>query len=305
MSQSSLRAIVAYDGSVGGAQAAALAGSMAWPAGSTVRIVSVFDPLPTMIAPPWSGGGAMASVELDAEVTAGLEAELGELVQRLAGPGRGIEGIVRRGRPASVIIDEARTLDADLVIVGSRGHGSIASLLLGSVSAEVVDQAACPVLVARRASFGRVLFASDGSPSALTAEAVLARWPLFEGLPVRVVAVADVFEPWRSGIAPTMYAVAMEAYEADIEAARTVSRGVADEAVERLRAAGRQADAEVRGGDPAAEIIRAADAWGADLVVLGSHGRTGLARFVLGSVARNVVHAGNASVLVVREAVRA
>ncbi|MGH2513958.1 MAG: universal stress protein [Candidatus Limnocylindrales bacterium] len=297
--------LVAWDGSAGGQQAAGLATSMAWPAGSVVRLVSVFDPVPLMIAPRWAGGSSPISVELDAEIMAGLRADLDALVARLGGPGRTVEGSVLRGRPASVIVDEARSFEADVVIVGSRGHGSIAALLLGSVSAEIVDQAPCPVLVARRPAPERVLFATDGSASAATAEAVIASWPIFAELPIRVVAVADVTEPWRSGVAPTMYGLAMDAYTVDLEAAQLENRRLADASVERLQAAGRQAVSEVRTGDAAAEIILAAEAFDAGLVVLGSRGRTGLARFVLGSVARNVVHAGTASVLIVREAVRA
>ena len=57
----------------------------------------------------------------------------------------------------------------------------------------------------------------------------------------------------------------------------------------------------MRTGDAAAEIIAAAAEVGADLVVIGSRGRTGLASVVLGSVARNVLHGSTASVLVVHE----
>jgi nucleotide-binding universal stress UspA family protein len=58
----------------------------------------------------------------------------------------------------------------------------------------------------------------------------------------------------------------------------------------------------MRHGDPAAEIIAGAEASGADLIVLGSRGLTGLTRLLLGSVARNVLSGSTASVLVVRDA---
>jgi nucleotide-binding universal stress UspA family protein len=72
-----------------------------------------------------------------------------------------------------------------------------------------------------------------------------------------------------------------------------------------LRAAGRDSTADLRSGDAAAEIIEAIGEWQADLVVMGSRGRTGLTRLLLGSVARNVVHGTSASILVVRAAVEA
>jgi len=78
---------------------------------------------------------------------------------------------------------------------------------------------------------------------------------------------------------------------------------IGDESVARLRAAGREAEADIRTGDAAAEIIGVAAELKADLVVLGSHGRTGLTRVLLGSVAQNVLHGGTSSVLIVREAI--
>ena len=52
------------------------------------------------------------------------------------------------GYPAPTLIDEAR--EADLLVVGSRGHGAFAGMLLGSVSQHCAQQAACPVVIVRR-----------------------------------------------------------------------------------------------------------------------------------------------------------
>ena len=68
-----------------------------------------------------------------------------------------------------------------------------------------------------------------------------------------------------------------------------------------LRAAGLSAEADRREGDAATEILAAAVVSEADLIVIGSHGRTGLARLVLGSVARNVLQHATCSVLIVHE----
>jgi len=85
------------------------------------------------------------------------------------------------------------------------------------------------------------------------------------------------------------------------EATRLHYDEMAREMAGRLRVAGLAADAERRDGDAATELISAAAACNADLIVLGTHGRTGLARLVIGSVARNVVHHASCSVLIVRE----
>jgi len=297
-----MRALLAYDGSSGAAQAATLTGAIAWPSDSTLRVVSAIGPMPMLSASPWAGGMPTATTpDLETQVTAYFEAETAEVVKRLQSPGRSVEGAVLRGRPASVLVDEAHAFGADVVIVGSRGQGPIAELLLGSVSSEVVDHAGCPVLVARQPGIRRILFASDGSPSALAAEAVLADWPVFDGLPIRVVSVADVVQPWHTGIAPTMYRQVLDAYAKDLEESQAEHGRVADESARRLREAGREAESHFCTGDPAVEIIAVAGDWDADLIVLGSRGRTGLTRVLLGSVARNVVHGSRASVLVVRD----
>ena len=224
-----------------------------------------------------------------------------EAARSLRSADRTLEGIVLRGRPATALIDEATRFGADLVMGGSRGHGTISSLLLGSVSAEVVDHAPCPVLVSRTPSIDSVIFATDGSDPSAAAETVLSTWPIFERLPIHVVSVADVVEPWHTGIAPTMYRQVIESHAQDIAEAKAEYTRIAEETTARLRVLGRQADAVLRTGDAAAEIIAAAAEVGAGLVVIGSRGRTGLASIVLGSVARNVLHGSAASVLVVHE----
>lgn len=239
--------------------------------------------------------------EVDESMTAYATDRMREVLERLDSSGRSVESKVLRGRVADAIIDDASDFRADVVIVGSRGHGTIASLLLGSVSSEVVDQAPCPVLVARRASLNRVVFATDESPSAQAAEAVLARWPIFGEAPIHVISVADVVRPWTTGIAPTLYGMASETYAADVRQAKVEHEGIAADSAKRLHESGRVATAEVRAGDAAEEIIAVIEQQRADLVVLGSRGRTGLTRLLLGSVARNVLSGSTASVLIVRE----
>jgi nucleotide-binding universal stress UspA family protein len=92
---------------------------------------------------------------------------------RLTRPGLNVEAIVLRGRPATAIVDQARGMQADLVVVGSRGHGMIESMLLGSVSAEVIDHASAPVLVARGRRIERVVLGWDGSSCASRAADLL------------------------------------------------------------------------------------------------------------------------------------
>ena len=238
--------------------------------------------------------------EIADQIVQHLQSEVDLVVGRLRASGIEAGGDVIRGRPGSVLVDEARRYEADLIVAGSRGHGPIATLVLGSVSAELVDHAACPVLIARQPSATRALLATDGSPSAARAEALLGEWPILKDLPVRVVSVAEVERPLHSGLAPTVHRLALEAYSKDVEAATAQHEAIARSAANRLGTAGRDASSTVRVGDAAAEIVEEASTWSADLVVLGSRGLTGLSRILLGSVARNVLQGSASSILVVR-----
>jgi nucleotide-binding universal stress UspA family protein len=295
-----MRVLLAYDGSAGSVEAAALTEAISWPSDSVLRVVSVIEPTLSAISGPWDRGSAL-SPELDAAITASANEALREVIERLGSSGRSVDGDVLRGRAASAIIDNAREFRADLVIVGSRGHGAIATLLLGSVSSEVVDHAPCPVLVARRGTLSQAVFATDDSPAAHAAEAVLGRWPVFGDIPIRVVSVAEVVNPWTVGIAPTMYGQVLDAYAAELRESKAQHQRIAADAAARLRDNGRRANPEMRDGDAAAEIIAVAERRGADVIVVGSRGRTGLTRLLLGSVARNVLSGSTASVLIVHE----
>jgi nucleotide-binding universal stress UspA family protein len=296
-----MRVLLAFDGSVGAEEAVDLLLALGWPAATSIRVVTALEPTTALVPAPLPGAGLVTSPEIEAEIRHVLEGDVKNVVDRLRSAGVEASGTVLRGRPATVIAEEARKIAADLVVVGSRGHGPIASLVLGSVSAELVDEAPSPVLVVRRPTADRVLFATDGSPSARRAETLLTTSGVFEAATVRVVSVADVPRPWHSGLAPTMVMQVTDAYAKDLERAKHDHQALAHDARARIEASGRSADDVVRVGDAAAEIIEAASEWSADLVVVGSQGLTGISRFVLGSVARNVLQGSKASVLIVRD----
>ena len=294
-----MRILLAYDGSQGSQQALALADALALPPGSSIRVVLVVQPAMAALGPAGMPGALIPSPALDEALMAALRADVDAAVRMLGRADRTAEGTVTIGRPASVLLDEATRFRADLAVVGSRGQGPIASLVLGSVSSEISDHAPCPVLVARTPEITTILFATDGSEAAAKAEEMLGSWPTFDGLPIRVVSVADVAAPWHTGIAPMLHAKAAAAHAEAVEIAQAEHSRLAEDAAVRLRAAGRSVETNLRSGDAAGEIISGAEEFGADLIVVGSRGRTGLARLVLGSVARNVLHGSRASVLVV------
>jgi nucleotide-binding universal stress UspA family protein len=118
---------------------------------------------------------------------------------------------------------------------------------------------------------------------------------------VRVVSVADAEIPWWTGFAEAGSPEMMPWYVEAADASRKQHDELAREMAASLETAGLAAEADRRDGDAATEILAAANASKADLIVMGTHGRTGLKRLVLGSVARNVLQHAACSVLIVRE----
>ncbi len=299
-----MRVLVAIDGSDSASLAVDLVADAAWPGGTTIRVVEASETGAALFGGPWPTLALVQADELEAQLRLGANATVQEAEARLTRPGLTVESVVLRGRPAAALVDDARRIAADLMVVGSRGHGTIESMLLGSVSAEVIDHAMTPVLVARRRRIDRVVLAWDGSASASRAAELLGRWPIFARSSVRVVSVADLEVPWWSGFPEAGSPALIPIYLDAVDTSRSQRDQLASEMTVELQAAGLTAEADRREGDAATEILAAANAFKADLILLGTRGRTGVARLVLGSVARNVLHHASSSVLVVGEASR-
>jgi nucleotide-binding universal stress UspA family protein len=297
-----VRILLAVDGSVSSDRATQLVASFPLPPDSVVRVVSVQQPFTDVLALSWAAvaptDGTRVETEQQADTRHHHEAiSRAEIVLRHAGAR--VETFLLRGRPGSAIVDEATSMGADLIVLGSRGHGVITTMVLGSTASEVVDHAPCPVLVARSASLGSIAFADDGSPSARTAEGVVA-WPIFAGRHVDVLTVAETRVPVSAGFVSGLHDQVVSSYTQSIDEAR---REVAEESstsAQRLRASGVDADPVVLEGSPAGEIVRFAAERGTGTIVVGTRGHTGLTRLVLGSVARNVLLHAPCSVLVAR-----
>ncbi|MDG4766854.1 universal stress protein [Solwaraspora sp. WMMD406] len=193
---------------------------------------------------------------------------------------------------APTLIEESR--HAELVVVGSRGHGGFAGLLLGSVSSQVAGHAHCPVLVVRPPEApvdadGPVLVGVDGSAHADTALHVAADEAASRGT---TLALLHVW--WPSSMRDTTEVVAAdgarrEAGEVLDSATATVRRRHPDLPVDQRPVEGVEADAVM------VEASRKAS-----LVVVGSRGRGGFAGLLLGSVSQTLVHHAHCPVLVAR-----
>lgn len=137
--------VVGVDGSPASAVALAWAARYAKATGASIRAVRAWH-YPTAAGPAPIG---VAPASISAEVAEAQRKELDEAVRATLGdnPAVPVESKVAYGHPAQVLVDESA--DADLLVVGSRGHGGFTGMLLGSVSMHCVHSATCPVIVVR------------------------------------------------------------------------------------------------------------------------------------------------------------
>jgi nucleotide-binding universal stress UspA family protein len=280
-----MKVLFATDGSREDQSARQFVARARWPAGTEIELfgVATLGPL---------------AIERD---LGDFEHELDFLATSLPGRDCVVTWRYAVGQPAEMIAMRARAMQADLVVVGNRGRGPITATVLGSVSAGVIDRASCPVLVARRPKVGRIVLADDGSSGAATAAAFLNEWPIFDDAALQIVTVVDVGRPLSaSDDVPMVYSAGERLYLASLDEERRRARATVAARLRMLKPRPHAAKTIVREGDAADEILAAAREFAADLIVVGSRGQTGLARFFAGSVARRVLMGATCSVLIAR-----
>lgn len=186
--------------------------------------------------------------------------------------------------PDHEIVGTAHEVGADLVVLGRRGKRGLARFMVGHATGQVAAKAPCDVLVVPRSAgmwSRRVLVATDGSEVGDAAVAAAGRVGLQCGLPVSVVSAT------------------MTSHSAQRKAE---AKDAVDRAVAALAQAGIDCEGMVLEGRPDAVIVQAAQDRSADLVVIGSHGRTRLSRLFLGSISERVIGQAVCPVLVAHAA---
>jgi len=178
------------------------------------------------------------------------------------------------------ILEEAGELQPDLIIMGRHGYTGLTRLLMGSVTARVIGHSPVNVLVVPQGvllSFERLLIASDGSPFSEAAwnEALSLAKTMGSALIGVTVAASDRDIPTATGAVRNLQAAAEK-------------QGIA-------------LDTMIPMGRPEEGIVKAAEFKQASLIIVGSHGRTGLKRLLMGSVAERVIGQAKCPVLVVKK----
>lgn len=212
------------------------------------------------------------------------------------------------GHAVAAILDQARALPADLIVMGTHGLSGFRHLVLGSVTEKVLRRATCPVLTVppavhatSRLPFKHLLCAVDFSEPSL--EAARFAGSLASEAGARLVLMHVVEWPWHEPPAPRMeelppaQAAALAEYRRYLEVTATARlESVAASDVPH----GTAAVTRVAHGKPYEQLLEAARMDGADLIVLGVHGRNALDRGFFGSTANQLVRAATCPVLTVR-----
>jgi nucleotide-binding universal stress UspA family protein len=234
------------------------------------------------------------SPETDATYTESVEKRL----RRFYVPDRPvqIEYRTRGGLPAEEILSAAEENESDLIVMATHGRSGISRLLAGSVAEFVLRGAHCPVLALRSAESGveraedigtilAPIDLSEHSHDTARFARTLAR-DLGAQLVLLYVAPREVAVP---GEIPLI--VDLGECRKALDALRTELDGTD---------LGSEIQVEIRQGDAISEILNVAETYGCGLIVMGTHGRTGLLRFLMGSVSEAVLRRSRCPVLVVK-----
>ena len=217
---------------------------------------------------------------------------------------RGIETITRvgTGLPSEEVIAAAQAVNADLILLGTRGKSGLAHVLLGSTAERVLRMAPCPVLavpmpkaediVGQNLALDRILVPTDLSDCSL--EAVqYAR--VVAGQAKASIELLHIMEPASYGIDFTIESAD------EREQKRKAAAKQLDDLSCQLAAAGIAVNVSLRGGRPPDAILEVAARSASDLIVMGTHGRRGLSHLWAGSVTEAVLRRGAIPVLAVRK----
>lgn len=287
------KVLVALDGSSASQLAVEEVCGRPWPADSAFDIISVVEP-----SHLWT------TSEAAQETVRYAEEVVRKATEKLQSAQLAVSGEALSGDPKMVILDRARATSADCIIVGPHGVSSVTHFLLGSVAASVLRYAPCSVAILRgsgKPGASKVLLATDGSDrSERAAQAIAARrWP--PSTEVRVLSAVELILP---PIRALFEAPAIDS--AFLETARGEAMKRSQDAVAKAREILSSTGLEVSDSisvlaePPKTIILNEAVQWGADLIVLGSHGRQGADRFLLGSVSEAVAMQAKCSVEVIR-----
>jgi nucleotide-binding universal stress UspA family protein len=250
--------------------------------GATVHAVSAVDRRAAAEATGGQDGAVLDRLTAEARAAVGaVEAMAGDLA---------VETAVLEGEPSEAVLEYAAANGIDLLAMGTHGRTGIDRYIAGSVTERVLRRTTVPVLTVRQSerhvdTYDELLVPTDASdPAAAAVDHGLA---VAERFDARVHALT-VIDTGATGVSPEFVTPGelMEQLQAE-------GRAATEAVAERARERGLAAVTAVHEGLAAEQLLAYADEEGIDLVAMGTAGRTGLGRYLLGSTTERVIrHAG-------------
>ncbi len=277
--------LVAIDGSESGRHALKEAFRLAADEKSWITVVSV--------VPPYEGELELIGIKSIAQaMRQPCERALADAMDLAKAVGALIKPVCEEGDPYERIVDLADAENCDVVVMGRKGASHLDKSLVGSVAARVIGHSRRDVLIVPNSfplGWKKVLIATDGSKYSGIASEKAIDFAQSYGGEVKVVSVVDVPSEF--------YAEAPDAVEDMVGKAKEFVKHIISQA----EAAGLKAESFVGEGEAFSVITKLAEKEQVDIIVMGSHGRTGLRRLLMGSVAEKVIGYAPCPILVVRE----
>lgn len=296
------RIIVPLDGSALGQAALPLALALADATHDALDLVQIAPPLHAM----WDYY-LRYDTALDADRQDRAREAVDSLAARLRTPSRQIEAHVLGGDPAEEIVGYAAWTGPGLIALSTHGHGGIAHWAFGSVARKVLTAATVPTLIVRprhppevperATSIRTILVPLDGSHRAAVALPLVQELAHVLGAHVLLARVVPPATPAFTAMAdgtPLPHADAAQAHERT--AAETYLQRISDG----LKFGGIPTDSVMPSGNVAAALLSLLQDEAYDLVVMTTHGRTGVTRWALGSIAERLVEASHTPILMLR-----
>lgn len=293
-----MRVLLAIDSSAASQTVIEEAASLPWQPGTVFCVLTVVD------VGRWEGLPALVE---DAKHQAQIL--LTRTTAKVRESGCEVFSEVQTGLPKKAIPEFARQWEADLVMLGSHGLSALTRFLLGSVAQAVLRTSPCSVEIVRRAPQSliappgpmKILVGTDGSGASTKAAYFVAKraWPA--GTVVQVICARNLFLPEKLVACIPIYPESLmneifQTVRSEAESAVAEARTILSKAGLRLS----DKPQEMPVGDPRTILLDEANAWGADLIVVGSHGRHGFDRMLLGSVSESIALHAHCSVEVIR-----
>lgn len=276
--------LVAVDGSETSVHALKESFKLAVNEGSWITVVSV--------VPPYSGDLDLVAVgNVISSMRRPCEDALSKVKEIAGAEKASVKTVCEEGEPYERIVDLADAENCDLIIMGRRGRRRLERALVGSVTARVIGYSRKDVLVVpKNAAVGwkNVLVATDGSKYSNAAIEKAIDFAKSYGGELKIVSVVDVPSEF--------YAEAPQVVEDLIRKAKSF----ADDVRKKAEASNINASTFTAEGEAYEVITRLAKDEKADIIVMGSHGRTGLKRLLMGSVAEKTIGHSPCPVLVVK-----